>query len=156
VKRKLHALTLLLLVLQKSGNFFRASPGAAFLLRRVVCPALITSALTDVPSIFRLNMTIFLELWQNYKEMLMVELGGFLDFVYLGLLESPHPTHEQKKDILELFVHILSTSSSLVNLYYNYDNAASHAPPLFEKLTASVGRIIEGACPPSPLHLRSG
>jgi hypothetical protein len=40
-----------------------------------------------------------------------IELGVFLDHIFLGLLESTHTTQEQKKDILELFLHILATPS---------------------------------------------
>jgi hypothetical protein len=72
VKRKLHALTLLLLVIQKSGPLLRSTAGGAFLLRRVLCPTLITTCVTDIPSIFRLIIQIFLELWQNHNDSLMV------------------------------------------------------------------------------------
>ena len=78
VKRKLHALSLLLHLLDNSNAFFRQTRGAAALLRRFVVPSLVQSCVTDVPAVFRLVLQGFLLLWEKHKQHLMLELGVFL------------------------------------------------------------------------------
>ena len=66
-----------------------------------------------------------------------------MENVFVGLLESPLTTISQKKDIIDVFLHVLNTPQAAVNLWYNYDNR--HASwKIYEKLVSLVTRIAEG------------
>lgn len=153
IKRKAHALQLLLHLLKTSGDFYSGGgvgPAPAMplsveelLLRRFICSALVDCCVTDVPSIFRLNLQIFILLWSKFRDDLMVELGVFLDYVFVGLLESPSCTTQQKADILDALLRIFSDPAATINLFYNYDND-HRSSKVFERVLIAARKIIEG------------
>ena len=123
VKRKVRGLRLLLHLLQHVPHAYRCTRGGVMLLRRFVCPSLLTACITDVPIVFRLVLTIFRHLYDAaYRCHLLIELGALVDMMFLPLLESTHCTIQQKRDIVDTIAHCCGSSQQVVALYYNFDN----------------------------------
>lgn len=163
VKRKAHALSLLLHLLKHSGALFVSDPGSVlsftsgrereregkgfslntYILRRFVCSQLVECCVTDVPSVFSLVLQLFVFLWSRHRDHLMIELGVMMDHVFIGLLQSTHCTTEQKRDIVDTFIKILHDPATVINVFYNYDNDAK-SWNIFEKLIKCLASIIDG------------
>jgi len=143
IKRKTHALRLLFYILHHGVHFFRATPGGQLLVRRFLCPALMSVCVTDSALLWRLLLQTFTVLYEQYRSFLMIELGAWFDHVLLPLLESPWASFELKKDILDMWQHILSRPEALVQLFYNYDNSHKNWN-IFERLNTVLARITEG------------
>ena len=113
VKRKVRGLRLLLHLLQHVPHAYRCTRGGVMLLRRFVCPSLLTACITDVPVVFRLVLTIFRYLYDaTYRCHLLIELGTLVDMMFLPLLESTHCTIQQKRDIVDTIAHCCSQQSA--------------------------------------------
>ena len=144
VKRKIRGLRLLLHLLQRVPHAYRSTRGGVMLLRRFVCPSLLTACITDVPVVFRLVLSIFRYLYDaSYRQHLLIELGTLVDMMFLPLLESTHCTIQQKRDIVDSLAHCCANSQQVVALYYNFDNRIP-TWPLFERCVAVVAQLSEG------------
>ena len=144
LRRKQHALRLLLNVLHHSHYYFRFHLSSSLLLRRFIMTSLMTAAVTDNMAIFRLVLQAFSLVSERYKSEVMIELGTVLDFVFSGFLSSPYIVAQQKTAIVEvLLLSMLKGSSSVINLYYNYDNNA-RGWGLFQRLVEMLATIVEG------------
>ena len=144
VKRKVRGLRLLLHLLQRVPHAYRCTRGGVMLLRRFVCPSLLTACITDVPVVFRLVLTIFRLLYHaTYRCHLLIELGTLVDMMFLPLLESTHCTIQQKRDIVDTIAHCCGDSQQVVALYYNFDNRVP-TWPIFERCVAVIAKLCEG------------
>ena len=144
VKRKVRGLRLLLHLLQRAPHAYRCTRSGVMLLRRFVCPSLLTACITDVPVVFRLVLTIFRHLYDAaYRCHLLIELGTLVDMMFLPLLESTHCTIQQKRDIVDTIAHCCGSSQQVVALFYSYDNRVP-TWPIFERCVAVVAKLCEG------------
>lgn len=143
VKRKLHAVGLLLHLLEKGRYFFHSRLGSVYLIRRFVCSSLMVCGVTDVSLLFKDVLKAFVVLYQHYQDILLWELGVFLDHIFLKLLDHPLTNLEIKKDIIDVFLTVFDSPQTIVNLFYNYDNRHK-AWPIFEKIVTVVSKIVEG------------
>ena len=144
LRRKQHALRLLLNVLHHSHYYFRSHLSSSLLLRRFVMTSLMTAAVTDNMAIFRLVLQAFSLVSERYKSEVMIELGTVLDQVFSGFLSSPYIAAQQKTAIVEvLLLSMLKGASGVINLYYNYDNNA-RSWGLFQRLVDVLATIVEG------------
>jgi len=150
LKRKTHALRLVFYVLHHGVYFFRSTPGGEMLVRRFVCPALMSCCVTDSNLLWRLLLQTFTVLYDQYRSILLIELGVFFDHICLNLLESSSTPFDLKKDILDYFAHILARTpgppSNLVGLFYNYDNNNhfKNSWKIFERFIAILAKLTEG------------
>eukprot|EP00474_Spongospora_subterranea_P004651 CRZ05109.1 hypothetical protein [Spongospora subterranea] len=143
IMRKIHALTLILRIISHSSAVELMTPrGPLLILRRFVCVSLLESCATVVPAIFKLVLSLFTELWQRYKHLLKTELGIIMDAVLLGMIQSGHCWPEQKIDLIEAIAQLFPTPSSLVDLFYNYDNDIQRRN-LFGRLIRSLCQLSE-------------
>eukprot|EP00457_Paulinella_chromatophora_P000780 gb/GEZN01000780.1/.p1 GENE.gb/GEZN01000780.1/~~gb/GEZN01000780.1/.p1 ORF type:complete len:1153 (-),score=168.85 gb/GEZN01000780.1/:253-3216(-) len=143
VKRKQNGLNLLLVVIKRSGAFFRTTPELVLLLRCFILPALVDACYTDDNAIFSLVLQTFIVLWHNFKGVLLIELGVLMDNVFLPILENRFTPLTRKKDIIDVFLHILKSPEAVVMVYYNYDNSFP-SWPLYERIISVICRIPEG------------
>ena len=144
LRRKQHALRLLLNVLHHSRFYFRSHLSASLLLRRFVMTSLMSASVTDNMAIFRLVLQAFSLVSERYKSEVMIELGTVMDFVFAGFLSTPYIAAQQKTAIVEvLLLSMLKSASSVINLYYNYDNNA-RSWGLFQRLVDVLANIVEG------------
>eukprot|EP00808_Paulinella_micropora_P007970 g9225.t1 len=143
IKRKQSGMNLLLVVLKRSGAFFRSSPELVLLLRCFILPALVDACYTDDNANFSLVLQTFIVLWHNFKGVLLMELGVLMDNIFLPILENRFSPITRKKDIIDVFLHILKSPEAVVMLYYNYDNSFP-SWPLFERIISVICRIPEG------------
>ena len=144
LRRKQHALRLLLNVLHHSHYYFRTHLSSSLLLRRFVMTSLMTASVTDNMPIFRLVLQAFSLVSERYKSEVMIELGTVLDLVFLGFLSTPYIVPQQKTAIVEvLLLSMLKSASSVINLYYNYDNNA-RSWVVFQRLVDVLASIVEG------------
>lgn len=149
VKRRAQALAILLDIVQKSGFLFRSNLTGTMLLRNFIVPSLMTCCVTDVPSIFRTVIQIFVLLWDNLKAELMIELGVFFGDIFLNMLENPFCTAHQKQDVIDIFFHILHSPRVVVNLFFNFD-VRSGTTNIYERLVAILSDIVQGKCQHTP------
>lgn len=144
VKRKAHALDLLTHLLEKGRYFFHSCLGSSsYLIRRFVCSSLLVAGVTDVSFVFQNVLKAFLVLCQHYQDMLITELGVFVDHIFLKLLDHPYTTLDQKKMIVDVFLLVFEKPQAVINLYYNYDNRRK-SWPIFEHLVTGIAKIVEG------------
>ena len=148
---QVRGLRVLLQLLQCAPSVFRCSRGGVMLLRRFVCPSLLTACITDVPAVFRLVLSVFLHLYDEYRAHLLIELGTLIELMFIPLLESPHCTVAQKRDIVDVLAHCLATSQQVVELYYNFDNQRP-TWKVFERIVVALSRLCEGDVPFAPTH----
>ncbi len=149
-KRKEHALTLLLHLLQYGGALFRSSASAVLLLRRFLCPVLIECSTAHTSSIFRMVLQIILTTWQLYRDVLVVEFGVLWDELLLALLENPLCPLEHKQHILDMIGFILESPDAAVELFLNFDNGNGiRNPRVFERLFQILSKIVTESAIPS-------
>ena len=145
LRRKQQALRLLLNVVHHSRSYFRLHLSSSLLLRRFVMPSLMTATVTDNMPIFRLILQLLSLLHERYQSEAMIELGAFLDLIFLPYLEAAHCSVLQKVAIIEVLqLSVLKTAGQVIELYYNYDNSSKNWP-VFERMVETLSRIVEGA-----------
>ena len=153
LRRKQHALRLLLNVFHHSRLYFRQFASSSLLLRRLVFPSLMSASVTDNMAIFRLILQVIALLHERYQSEAMIELGAFVDYICLPYLDNPHCAAAQKTAILEVLqLSLLKSASSVVHLYYNYDNSA-RSWNIFERMVETLMRLI---VPDDHPHTRPG
>jgi len=143
LKRKTHALNLILYLLQHSDGFLRSNRATIAILRRFVVPCVIICGISDVHHIFRASLQIFVTLFQVYRGEVLAELGEFMNLVLLRVVTSPYSSLEQRKDALDSLAHIVSTPVSLINVYYAFDRRSFRCKVLAH-FVAVLCNIVEG------------
>jgi Sec7 domain/Mon2/Sec7/BIG1-like, HUS domain/FYVE zinc finger len=153
VKRKGHALMQLYHVLKVSGPFFNGgstvpAPGVPLtpqeiVLRRFICSSLVSCCVTDMLEYFRMLLQIFVLLWTRFRHLLMMELRVFLDYIFLGLLQMPLCSSDQKRDIIDALIRMFSDPDSVIYLFYNYDNDHRRMK-VYENLINVLDQLVEG------------
>jgi hypothetical protein len=143
LKRRLHALTLLLHVVRTCGSFFRSTPGTIMLLRRFVMTSLIQVLKTPHSATWRVALQIFSALRSSCEDLIMIEQGLLIQKVFLRALDSELTPISIKKDIVDVFFSIFATPEDLVHVYYNYDNHGK-AWPVFTEIVDTMAHIVEG------------
>ena len=111
------------------------------------------ASVTDVMAIFRVVLQVIALLHERYQQEAMIELGAFLDFIFLPYLDNPHCPGVQKVAIIELLtLSLLKSASDVVHLYYSYDNSAK-GWHIFEHLVQTLKSLIAPADTTRSHHL---
>jgi hypothetical protein len=155
-KRRVHALNLLLHVLQRSEGFFKSNKACIGVLRRVVVPAVVQccGCHWEAPAVFRAALQVFVHLFQVFHDELVLELGVVLEGVLVPLLASNVVAIDTKRDVLEMVAHLLSGPSALVSLYATYDVALRrHGLTVYESLVTALAALVQGQVRPVSLLL---
>ena len=141
LKRKHHALNILMHLSQHSGSFFSATAGNILLLRRFILPTLIRALRVDYHPIIDAVLQIFIVLHEKFEEFIMIEQGIIFEEIFFPWLKSDHISFEYKRDIIDIINKILLKPKDVITFFYNYDNRAD-GWPLFERTIDVISEYV--------------
>jgi hypothetical protein len=121
------SLQLLCGALQTAGPATLAHPALHSLVRRHVYAALLATAVSPLPLVFRWALVLFEHLFRLFRADMRLELGVFYESILLRLLDSPVDTPASRRLKLEIV-------SSLGRLF-----SSSPVPPAFPSVTGGPG-----------------
>jgi brefeldin A-inhibited guanine nucleotide-exchange protein len=142
VRNKELSLQLLHSILAKPGPTLRSYAPFITLIKEQLVASLISNILIPIESVCRTAAAIFLDLATHFRRNLKIELGVFLDAVFLKLLSSPTSGFMHKSAALDVIRHLTRDPRMLVSIFVNYDCDSRGGLDIFSQLITSLENLI--------------
>ncbi|XP_054153411.1 brefeldin A-inhibited guanine nucleotide-exchange protein 1-like [Oppia nitens] len=143
LRSKLLSLKLIFTILQNSGPVFQSSDMFAVAIKQYLCVALSKNGVSNIPEVFKLSLSIFLELLQKFKVNLKVQIEIFFKEIFLNILETVTSPYEHKKLVIEALTRICADAQIVVDIYVNYD-CDLNSENIFRRLVNDLSKIAQG------------
>jgi len=143
VRVKKLSLELVSSILQNSGPVIRSSEHFIMMVKKLTCIALIKNSVSSVPKIFSLSLQIFMTLITNFREHLRMEIGVFIEQIFLRILESGNSSFQHKNRVLHTFYKLCTDASTALELFLNFDCDVDEKN-IFERMVDCLSKIAQG------------
>ncbi len=163
LESKILALELLTYVFKHtdmSGKFVqRCGPQFHYAVRNYLCVSLLKNCTSDNTYVVNLSLRLFVPLIHNFRSHLKTEIEAFVTNVFFVILDSKNSPAEHKHLVVTLFEDICSDSTTLAEIFLNYDCDLS-AVDLFHRIVNTLSRVsrtgIDDAAKPSSMSFVAG
>ncbi|OMJ89408.1 hypothetical protein SteCoe_8405 [Stentor coeruleus] len=142
-KSKVLSLELILAVIDNPGPAFSSRKQFMDIIRGTLCESLLANSLSSEKTIFALSLSIFVALVNNYKDSLKIEIGVFLEHIFIKILESDNSSYHQKLLVVEVFFNITQNPKTTLELFLNYDCDVEEKD-IFARIINILGKIAVG------------
>lgn len=136
------ALELLLHLLRHSSapSILRAGPEFNYAIRQYLCTSLLKNTTSVDTTIVELSLRLFVPLIHHFRSLLKTEIEAFVTNVFFVILDSKNSTIQHKLLVVTLFEEICSDSTTLAEIFLNYDCDLS-AVDLFQRIVNALGKV---------------
>lgn len=107
-RSKTLSLKLIHSMLQNAGPVFRSHPMFIDAIKKYLCVSLSKNGVSSAPEVFRLSLSIFVELLAKFKLHLKMQIEVFFRDIFLNILESPSTSFANKWTLVEALTKICS------------------------------------------------
>ncbi|VDN58317.1 unnamed protein product [Dracunculus medinensis] len=136
------SLEMLLLIVQNCSTFSHNSQPFVLALRHYLCVSLSRNGVSPVVSIFEKSLAIFVQLVNNFKMHLKIQIEVFFKEIIFSILESSSSSFEHKWIVINSIAKICEDPQSLVDIYVNYDCDLTSAN-IFERIVNCLSKIAQ-------------
>ena len=126
--------------MQQCGPTFQNDSRIIGVVKEFLCISLLGNCTSNIAQVTSLSLQIFVVLLRVFKDHLRNEVEVFITGIFLRILESENCTYEHKLRVLEVFHIICNDSSTLVEIFINYD-CDMEAIDLFKRIVDGFSKI---------------
>jgi hypothetical protein len=139
---KILALDLLVEILQgtKTEILLNAGPQLIYAVRNYLCQSLLKNCTSDNNFVVSLSLRLFVPLIRHFRSHLKTEIEAFVTNVFFVILDSKNSAVEHKLRVVILFEEICSDSTTLAEIFLNYDCDLS-AVDLFQRIVNTLAKV---------------
>ena len=116
-RSKVLSLKLIHSMLQNAGPVFRFHPMFIDAIKKYLCVSLSKNGVSTSSEVFRLSLSIFVELLDKYKSFLKMQMEVFFRDIFLNVLESSSTSFTNKWTLMEALTKICSGTSCYLNIW---------------------------------------
>jgi len=142
LESRILALELLLHTLRHSSGpcILQAGPQFHYAIRQYLCVSLLKNTTSPDTTIVELSLRLFVPLIRHFRSLLKTEIEAFVTNVFFVILDSKNSTIQHKMLVVTLFDEICSDSTTLAEIFLNYDCDLS-AVDLFQRIVNALGKV---------------
>lgn len=142
-KSKVLSLELILAIIDNPGPAFTSRKQFMDIIRGTLCESLLANSVSSEKTIFALSLSIFVAMVNNFKDSLKIEIGVFLEHIFIKILESENASYHQKLLVVEVLYNITQNPKTTLELFLNYDCDVEEKD-IFGRIIFILGKIAVG------------
>lgn len=142
-KTKLLSLELILATIEKTGNTFLSQKEFVKLVKEELMDGLLKTCLSEESNLFGLALSIFVKIFNFFREHLKQQIAVFIESVCIKILDSGNSSYYHKIAVLETLYKLSGNAKFFVELYVNYDSDLNEKD-LLRRMVISIAKIAQG------------
>ena len=153
-KTKFLSLELILATIDKTGNTFLSQKEFVKLVKEDLMDGLLKTCLSEESNLFGLALSIFIKIFNLFREHLKQQIAVFIESVCLKILDSGNSSYYHKIAVLDTFQKLSGNAKFFVELYVNYDSDLNEKD-LLRRIVIGIAKIAQGKYSKSDHQLTS-
>ena len=140
--------------IDKTGNTFVSQKDFVKLVKEELMDGLLKTCLSEESNLFGLALSIFIKIFNLFREHLKQQIAVFIESVCIKILDSGNSSYYHKIAVLETFQKLSGNAKFFVELYVNYDSDLNEKD-LLRRMVISIAKIAQGKYSKSDHQLSS-